>query len=144
MFVLWENSRIPKVLSKLSDLLRVAKILLFYILWTTRSITIKCCASIINTLAGTLLQNHNRFKLFLKEHSSSHALAFPCKSKDNADKDPCYHTKISIFSFTWADLAPFHKSDKIYWRLFKVKLLTCKNRTTCLALKTVVHFTVWG
>ena len=30
-----------------------------------------------------------------------------------ADKDPYYHTKISIFSFTWADLAAFHKSDKI-------------------------------
>ena len=89
----------------------VANILLFYILWTTRSITIKCCASIINTLAGTLLHNHNRFKSLLKEHSSFHGLAFPCK--DKADKDPYYHTKILIFSFTWADLAAFHKSDKI-------------------------------
>ena len=34
-------------------------------------------------------------------------------SKDKADKDPYYHTKISIFSFTWADLAAFHKSDKM-------------------------------
>jgi hypothetical protein len=42
------------------------------------------------------------------------------KSKDKADKDPYYHTNISIFSFTWADLAAFHKSDK---RLFKVNYL---------------------
>ena len=29
------------------------------------------------------------------------------------DKDPNYNTKISIFSFTWADLAAFFSSDKI-------------------------------
>jgi hypothetical protein len=28
-------------------------------------------------------------------------------AKDKADKDPHYHTKISLFSFTWADLAAF-------------------------------------
>ena len=35
------------------------------------------------------------------------------QAKDKADQDPYYHTKISIYSFTWADLAAFHKSDKI-------------------------------
>jgi hypothetical protein len=34
-------------------------------------------------------------------------------SKGKAEKDPYYNAKISIFSFTWADLAVFHKSDKI-------------------------------
>ena len=29
------------------------------------------------------------------------------------NEDSHYDTKISIFSFTWADLAAFHKSDKM-------------------------------
>ena len=35
------------------------------------------------------------------------------KAKNIIDEDPFYNAKIYLFSFTWAGLAAFHKSDKI-------------------------------
>ena len=46
-----------------------------------------------------------------------------------------YQYQNLIFSFTWAGVVAFHKSDKIYWRLFKVKLLTYRSRMTGFAQK---------
>ena len=36
----------------------------------------------------------------------------PC-TKEIGDEEPCYSTKISIFSFIWAGLAALHKASTI-------------------------------
>ena len=43
-----------------------------------------------------------------------YALAKFCLvTKEIGDKEPCYSTKISIFSFIWAGLTALHKASTI-------------------------------
>jgi hypothetical protein len=62
-------------------------------------------------------------------------------TKEIGHEEPYYTTKISIFSFTWAGLASFHKSSTI-WVLsmsFDRFLLAVESRDLSQADKSIIR-----